>query len=67
MTQQVHLGESNHVNNLTNCSFYIAMQTYHKDDIVQIEKSYDMARKKREKRLKERVKALEQQVEATKD
>ncbi|NDV17574.1 ParB/RepB/Spo0J family partition protein [Muricauda sp. TY007] len=67
LTQQVHLGENNHVNNLTNCSFYIAMQTYHKDDIVQIEKSYDMARKKREKRLKERVKALEQQVEATKD
>ncbi len=67
LTQQVHLGESNHVNDLTNSSFYTAMQEYHKDGIADIEKAYAKARKKREKRLKERVKALEQQAKAIKD
>ena len=40
LTQQVHFGESNHVNDLTNCSFYTAMQEYHRESISEIEKSY---------------------------
>lgn len=33
LTRQVHLGESNHTNNLTNRSFYVAMQSFYKDKI----------------------------------
>ena len=33
LTKQVHFGESNHVNNLTNISFYNAMQGYYKSKI----------------------------------
>ena len=64
LTQQVHFGESNHVNDLTNCSFYTAMQEYLRENISDIEKSYAKTRNKREKRLKERIKALQEQVRA---
>lgn len=62
LTRQVHFGESNHVNNLTNSSFYTAMQEYHKPNIARIEAEYSKSRNKREIRLKERVEALRKQV-----
>ncbi|WP_268225138.1 ParB/RepB/Spo0J family partition protein [Sinomicrobium oceani] len=66
LTKQVHFGESNHTNNWTNISFYSAMKEYHKKDIETIEVRYDKDRKKREKRLKERIKELQQQVKTLK-
>ncbi|WP_237274461.1 ParB/RepB/Spo0J family partition protein [Tenacibaculum ovolyticum] len=62
LTKQVHFGESNHVNNLTNISFYNAMQGYYKSKIAGIEKEYEEERSKREERLKERITALEKKV-----
>jgi len=67
LTKQVHFGESNHVNNLTNISFYNAMQGYYKTKIAGIEKEYAEKRDKREERLKERVTVLEKQVQELKD
>jgi len=67
LTKQVHFGESNHVNNLTNISFYTAMQGYYKSKIAGIEKEYAEKRNKREERLKERIKVLEKQVQELKD
>ena len=64
LTQQVHFGESNHVNDLTNCSFYTAMLEYHRESISEIEKSYAKTRSKREERIKERIEALQEQVRA---
>ena len=63
LTKQVHFGESNHVNNLTNISFYNAMQGYYKSKIAGIEKEYAEKRDKREARLKERITVLEKQVQ----
>lgn len=62
LTNQVHFGESNHVNNLTNISFYNAMQGYYKSKIAGIEKEYAEKRSKREKRLKERITVLEKKI-----
>ncbi|WAC01572.1 partitioning protein [Lacinutrix neustonica] len=67
LTKQVHFGESNHVNNLTNISFYNAMQGYYKTKIAGIEKEYAEKRSKREERLKERITVLEEQVQELKD
>jgi len=67
LTKQVHFGESNHVNNLTNISFYTAMQGYYKSKIAGIEKEYIEKRNKGEERLKERIKVLEKQVQELKD
>lgn len=64
LTRQVHFGESNHVNNLTNSSFYTAMQEYHKPNIDTIEAGYTKTRNIREKKLKERVEALQKQIKA---
>ena len=63
LTKQVHFGESNHVNNLTNISFYNAMQGYYKSKIAGIEKEYAEKRDKREARLKERITVLEKQIQ----
>jgi ParB family chromosome partitioning protein len=63
LTKQVHFGESNHVNNLTNISFYYAMQGYFKSKITSIEKEYAEKRDKREERLKERITVLEKQIQ----
>ncbi|AEM71586.1 parB-like partition protein [Allomuricauda ruestringensis DSM 13258] len=62
LTRQVHLGESNHTNDLTNQSFYVAMQSFYKDNISVIEETYNEKRKKREARIKERVAALEERA-----
>lgn len=62
LTKQVHFGESNHVNNLTNISFYNAMQGYYKSKIAGIEKEYAEKRDKRESRLKERIAVLEKKI-----
>ena len=62
LTRQVHLGESNHTNDLTNRSFYVAMQSFYKEKILGIEKSYTEKRQKREERIKERVASLERQA-----
>ncbi|WP_299215834.1 ParB/RepB/Spo0J family partition protein [uncultured Dokdonia sp.] len=67
LTKQVHFGESNHVNNLTNISFYDAMQGYYKSKIAGIEKEYAEKRDKREARLKERITVLEKQVQEFND
>ena len=67
LTKQVHFGESNHVNNLTNISFYNAMQGYYKSKIAGIEKEYAEKRSKREDRLKERIKVLENQIQELND
>ncbi|WP_178987060.1 ParB/RepB/Spo0J family partition protein [Winogradskyella schleiferi] len=63
LTKQVHFGESNHFNNLTNISFYNAMQGYYKSKIAGIEKEYAEKRDKREARLKERITVLEKQIQ----
>ena len=63
LTKQVHFGESNHVNNLTNISFYNAMQGYYKSKIAGIEKEYAEKRNKREERLKERIGVLEKKIQ----
>lgn len=67
LTKQVHFGESNHVNNLTNISFYNAMQGYYKTKITNIEKEYAEERNKRETRLKERIEVLEKQIQELND
>ena len=67
LTKQVHFGESNHVNNLTNISFYNAMQGYYKSKIAKIEEEYEEKRKKREARLKERIESLEKQIQELND
>lgn len=67
LTKQVHFGESNHVNNLTNISFYSAMQGYYISKIAGIEKEYAEKRDKREARLKERITVLEKQIEELND
>ena len=67
LTKQVHFGESNHVNNLTNISFYNAMQGYYKTKISDIEKEYTENGDKREKRLKERIENLEKEIQELKD
>ncbi|MBP2831868.1 ParB/RepB/Spo0J family partition protein [Aquimarina sp. U1-2] len=63
LTRQVHFGESNHVNNLTNISFYNAMQGYYKSEIASIEKKYEEKSAKREARLKERITVLEKKIQ----
>ena len=67
LTKQVHFGESNHVNNLTNISFYNAMQGYYKSKIDGIEEEYNEKRNKREERLKERITVLEKQIQELKE
>ncbi|AKA35366.1 ParB/RepB/Spo0J family partition protein [Flagellimonas lutaonensis] len=67
LTKQVHFSESNHNNNLTNISFYYAMQGYYKSKIADIEKSYAEKRNKREARLKERIAVLEKKIQELKD
>lgn len=67
LTKQVHFGESNHVNNLTNISFYNAMQGYYKSKIAGIEKEYAEKRDKREARLKERITVLEKKIQELND
>ncbi|MCR9229148.1 MAG: partitioning protein, partial [Flavobacteriaceae bacterium] len=66
LAKQVHFGESNHTNDWTNISFYLAMKEYHREDIETIEARYDMDRQKREKRQKERIKDLQKQVKTLK-
>jgi ParB family transcriptional regulator, chromosome partitioning protein len=67
LSKQVHFGESNHVNNLTNISFYNAMQGYYKTKIANIEKEYVEERNKRETRLKEHIESLEKQIQELND
>ncbi|WP_147677785.1 ParB/RepB/Spo0J family partition protein [Algibacter pacificus] len=67
LAKQVHFGESNHVNNLTNISFYNAMQGYYKTKIANIEKEYVEERNKRETRLKERIGNLEKKIQELND
>jgi ParB family chromosome partitioning protein len=67
LIKQVHFGESNHTNSLTNISFYNAMQGYYKTKIADIEKEYTANRDKRENRLKERIENLEKEIKELKD
>jgi len=67
LTKQVHFGESNHVNNLTNISFYNAMQGYFKTKISSIEKEYTEKLDIREGRLKERIGILEKEIQELKN
>ena len=67
LTKQVHFGENNHKNNLTNISFYNTMQVYYKSKIAEIEKVYSEKRDKREARLKERITVLEKKIQELKE
>ena len=67
LTKQVHFSESNHENNLTNISFYNAMQGYYKTKIAKIEEEYAEKRNKREESLKERIESLEKQIQELND
>ncbi|PKP25315.1 MAG: partitioning protein [Bacteroidetes bacterium HGW-Bacteroidetes-2] len=67
LIKQVHFGESNHTNSLTNISFYNAMQGYYKTKIADVEKEYTENRDKRENRLKERIENLEKEIQELKD
>ena len=67
MTRQVHLGESNHTNDLTNQTFYVAMQSFYENKISAIEETYAESRQKREARIKERIIVLERQAKAIED
>lgn len=66
LTKQVHFGESNHTNNLTNMSFYNAILGYHKTKITDIEKEYIERRAIREERLKARIEILEKEIKELK-
>ncbi|RTE54267.1 ParB/RepB/Spo0J family partition protein [Arenibacter aquaticus] len=67
LTKQVHFGESNHINNLTNISFYNAIQGYYKTKIASIGREYAEKREKREERLKERITVLEKKIQELND
>ena len=67
MTRQMHLGESNHTNDLTNQTFYVAMQSFYKNKISAIEETYAESRQKREARIKERIIVLERRAKAIED
>lgn len=67
LTKQVHFGESNHTNNLTNMSFYNAILGYHKTKITDIEKEYIEKRDVREERLKKRIALLEKEIQELND
>ncbi|BAO55219.1 ParB/RepB/Spo0J family partition protein [Nonlabens marinus] len=67
LTKQVHFGESNHINNLTNISFFNAIQGYYKSKIDSIAKEYLVERDKREARLKERITVLEKKIQELND
>jgi ParB family chromosome partitioning protein len=67
LTKQVHFGESNHTNNLTNISFYKAIQGYFKTKIADIEKEYVEKKDTREERLKERIEILKKEIQELKD
>lgn len=64
LTRQVYFGESNHVNNLTNVSFYNALKGYYKSKIEGVEKQFAKKRNKREARLKARISDLEKKIKA---
>ncbi|HZJ19896.1 MAG TPA: ParB/RepB/Spo0J family partition protein [Pricia sp.] len=61
LMKQVHFGERNHVNDHVNISFYTAVKGYLKKDIETTEAVYGEKRAQREKRLKERIEALEKE------
>ncbi len=61
---QLYFGEQNHTNNLVNTSFYNAVQGYYNTEITQIELEYQKEQEKREQRTRERIKELQEQVEA---
>lgn len=67
ITKQVHFGESNHLNNLTNISFYKALETYYKSDFEAIDNEYKEKQNKREARLKERIAVLETKIQELSD
>lgn len=67
LTKQVHFGESNHTNSLTNISFYNAIQSYYRTKIADIEREYAKNRDQREKRLKERIENLEKEIQGLND
>lgn len=66
LMKQVHFGERNHVNDYVNISLYTAVRGYLKKDIETIEAVYGEKRAKREKRLNERIEALEKENELLK-
>ncbi|MEM9363654.1 MAG: ParB/RepB/Spo0J family partition protein [Bacteroidota bacterium] len=59
IVSQLHFGESNHINNLTNASFYNAVKIPFNSEIEEIEKVYAEREKKRETRMNERIEELE--------
>ncbi|MCM5663626.1 ParB/RepB/Spo0J family partition protein [Galbibacter mesophilus] len=58
LSKKVHLGESNHTNNPLNICFYQAVKAYFKEDVKNMEDTYDKERRIRERKLKGRIKSL---------
>lgn len=56
---QLHFGEQNHINNVTNAAFYQAVRKPFKKEIDSIEQVYGEAENKRVTRMHERIKELE--------
>jgi len=59
LVKNVYFGESNHNNNLTNNSVYVALRAYCKKEMETIEATYAEIRSARELKLEARIKELE--------
>lgn len=63
LVKNVHFGESNHNNNLTNNSVYVALRAYCKKEMESIEATYAETRSTRELKLQARINELEGKLE----
>jgi ParB family chromosome partitioning protein len=66
MAREVHFGELNHLNNNVNSSVYTAIRPFLTKEFETIESDFEQKRIKREKRLNERIAALEKENEMLK-
>ena len=66
MAREVHFGELNHMNNNVNSSVYTAIRPFLTKEFETIESDFEQKRIKREKRLNERIAALEKENEMLK-
>lgn len=63
LVKNVHFGESNHNNNLTNNAVYVALRGYCNKELETIETAYAEIRRAREKKLEARIAELEGKLE----
>ncbi|MBD0833733.1 ParB/RepB/Spo0J family partition protein [Aestuariibaculum sediminum] len=64
LIKQVHFGESNHTNNLTNIAFYQAMKGFYKAEMESTEQEFEKETLARAARIQERIVKLEQKAQA---